>query len=154
MVRLSGEVPRALARATKLPQETRGDAPLTLTIVLNRTDQQGFDEFLRGVQDPQSPTYRNYLSPREQADRFGPSKKAYDEVRAWLRRKGFHLVEGSANRLKLTVRGTRRRAVEEFAIEIGDYRIGEKFFFANDREPGVPAELAPYIQVVAGLTDW
>src|SRR5207253_9680249 len=49
----------------------RGKDPLTLTIVLNRTDQPGFDEFLKAVQNPLSPMYRQYLSPQEQADRFG-----------------------------------------------------------------------------------
>src|SRR5437660_3700701 len=80
LVRLHDEVPAALANATKITKADAGNDPLTLTIVLNRTDQKGLDEFLRGVQDPQSPTYRHYLSPREQARQFGPSQQAYNEV--------------------------------------------------------------------------
>src|SRR5438132_5846598 len=72
LVRLHDEVPAALANATKITKADAGNDPLTLTIVLNRTDQQAFDSFLREVQDPQSPSYRHYLSPREQAERFGP----------------------------------------------------------------------------------
>src|SRR5439155_25393126 len=97
-------------RRNETPQNESRRRSLTLTVVLNRTDQEGFDEFLRGVQDPQSPTYRHYLSPREQAERFGPSSQAYRAVLAWLRRNDFTLVEGSANRLTLTVRGTRESA--------------------------------------------
>ncbi|MDX6410084.1 MAG: hypothetical protein QOE13_3155, partial [Gaiellaceae bacterium] len=114
VVRLSGEVPSALSGATKLRRTKAEDAPLTLTVVLNRTDQQGFDAFLRDVQDPQSPSYRQYLSPRAQAGRFGPGPQTYDAVRTWLRRKGFSVIEGSANRLTLTVRGTRKSAEEAF----------------------------------------
>src|SRR5260370_1747882 len=63
LVRLSGEVPVALSRATKLSETSRADdSPLTLTIVLNRTDQPGFDAFLQAVQDPNSPHFRHYLT--------------------------------------------------------------------------------------------
>src|SRR5712691_9750547 len=126
LARIHDGVPAALANATKTPKANAGKNPLTLTIVLKRDDQQGFDEFLRGVQDPQSPTYRHYLTPREQADRFGPSKKAYDEVSGWLRHKGLRVVEGSANRLTLTVSGTRKNAEEAFGVKIDDYRSGER----------------------------
>src|SRR5947209_949485 len=44
-VRLRGQVPAAISRATKIRKAKAGDMPLTLTIVLNRTDQKGFDEF-------------------------------------------------------------------------------------------------------------
>src|SRR5207253_377936 len=107
MVRLQGEVPAALSSATKLPRAAAADRSLTLTIVLNRTDQPGFEAFLRGAQDPQSPSYGHYLSQREQADRFGPSPLEYKVVLDWLRRKRFTLAQGSANRLTITIRGTR-----------------------------------------------
>src|SRR5436190_2805880 len=65
-VRLPGEVPAALKSATKL-RSTTTEAPLTLTIVLKRTDQQGFDQFVASVQDSKSASFRKYLNPREQA---------------------------------------------------------------------------------------
>lgn len=151
-LRLGGTVPHALAQATKL-ENKHGSEPLTLTIVLNRDDQAGFDNFLQQVQDPKSELYRRYLTPREQAERFGPSQQDYDSVQRRLRSSGFTLVEGSANRLTLTVRGTRRIAAQLFGVEIADYRIGANTFYANDREPSVPAELAPHIQAVIGLSD-
>ncbi|HEX8069805.1 MAG TPA: protease pro-enzyme activation domain-containing protein [Pyrinomonadaceae bacterium] len=153
MARLRGAVPAALARAERLPERAAAASPLALTVVLNRTDQQGFEAFLRDVQNPQSPAYRRYLSPREQADRFGPSPQAYREVSAWLRSKGFSFSEGSANRLTLTVRGTRKRAEEAFGIQIADYRSGDRTFYANDRDPALPAELAPHVQAVIGLSN-
>jgi len=152
-VRLPGEVPAALSGATKVRRTKADDALLTLTVVLNRTDQQGFDEFLKTVQNPLSPMYRRYLSPQEQADRFGPSRQAYDEVAAWLRRKGFTVMEGSANRLTVTVRGTRRYAEKAFKMRIGDYRLGDRTFYANDRDPAIPAPIARYVQAVIGLSN-
>ena len=153
LVRRGGAVPEALARAERLDVRAANTSPLALTVVLNRTDQPGFEAFLRDVQDPRSPAYRHYLSPRAQADRFGPSPQAYDEVSAWLRRKGFRVLEGSENRLTLTVRGTRQSAEDAFGVRIGEYRSGDRTFYANDREPVVPVELAPYVQAVVGLSN-
>jgi hypothetical protein len=153
LVRLPGEVPAGLSGATKLRRTKVADAPLTLTVVLNRTDQKGFDEFLRGVQNAQSPSYRRYLRPGEQADRFGPSQPEYVAVLGWLRQNGFTLVEGSANRLTLTVSAARAQAENAFGIRIGDYQVGDKIFYANDREPAVPAKIAPYVQAVIGLSN-
>ena len=79
--------------------------PLTLTIVLRRTDEAGFERYLAGVQDPHSLSYRHFLTQPELADQFGPSRAAYDDVLAWLQAQGFVLVQGSANRLTLTVSG-------------------------------------------------
>ncbi|HEX3086019.1 MAG TPA: protease pro-enzyme activation domain-containing protein, partial [Pyrinomonadaceae bacterium] len=83
-VTLAGEVPAALTRAKKLNREEKSNEPVTLTVVLKRTDQEGFEKFLEGVQDPQSQSYRQYLNPREQADRFGPASQIYQEVSEWL----------------------------------------------------------------------
>ena len=105
-VPLPGHDLAALADATPLPAGT-DSAPLALTFVLKRDDQAGFDRYLRDVYDPRSSAYRRFLTPREIADRFGPSPDAYDRVRRYLRTNGFELAEGSPNRLTLTVRGTR-----------------------------------------------
>jgi hypothetical protein len=89
-VRLQGGVPRALNRSRKIHRQNSGAEPLTLTIVLKRTDQRAFEKFLKGLQDSGSPSYRQYLSPAEQADRFGPSSQTYAEVSEWLSRRGFN----------------------------------------------------------------
>src|SRR5262245_7825547 len=52
LVRLPGEVPPAVMKATRLSTSPALDARVTLTIVLNRNDQRGFDAFLRDVKDP------------------------------------------------------------------------------------------------------
>ena len=58
MVRLAGEVPSALARATRLPEKMAADAPLTLTIILKHTDQAGFDRYFKEVYDERLPSFR------------------------------------------------------------------------------------------------
>ena len=153
LVRLPGHVLPALTGATPVPATPGVDAePLTLTLVLKREDQAGFDQYLRDVNDLSSPNYRRFLTQSELSDRFGPSREAYDGVLSYLQHNGFTLVEGSANRLTLTVRGTRAQAERTFAVRIGDYQIGDTRFHANDREPALPRKLAHTIAAVSGLS--
>src|SRR4051794_1555596 len=49
-----GVMTRSLAGATKLAETLPADMPLTLTVLLNRADQQAFESFLHGVQNPGS----------------------------------------------------------------------------------------------------
>jgi kumamolisin len=57
-------------------------------VVLRRTDQQGFERCLAAVENPRSPLYRHFLTQRQLAARFGPSRQAYGAVLGWLRSQG------------------------------------------------------------------
>src|SRR6476646_5905929 len=69
--------PGKSTEATRRSEIFPGDDPLTLTIVLNRDDQHGFEQFLEGIKRTGSPSYRSFLKPREQAECFGPSVASY-----------------------------------------------------------------------------
>lgn len=160
-VRLKGHVLPALASATrqsdwaKWPTGTDAiDAQdITLTIVLNRDDEAGFQQYLHDVYDPSSPIFRKFLTAGQIAERFGPSQQAYNETLAWLKSKNFELDEGSANRMTLTVRGARADAEHAFDVHINDYRSGERSFHANDDEPSLPMDVAAHVLAIQGLSD-
>ncbi|WP_347261382.1 protease pro-enzyme activation domain-containing protein [Rudaea sp.] len=160
--RLAGHVLPALANATRQSQSwtkwlTGTDASdaqeVALTIVLNRDDEAGFQQYLHDVYDPASPVFRRFLTPAQIADRFGPSQAAYDETLAWLKSQNFELAEGSANRMTLTVRGARADAERAFDVHIDDYAFGERNFYANDTGPSLPAALAAHVRYIGGLSN-
>lgn len=154
LVRLPGHVLDALERAAPVAASPGAEAePLTLTVTLKRADQAGFERYLHDVYDPHSPRFRHFLKQSQITARFGPTKKAYDEARAYLEQTGFTLVQGSANRLTLTVRGKRPQAERAFSFAIRDYQLGSRGFYANDRDPLVPANISRDIQAIAGLTN-
>lgn len=153
-VELPGHQLGVLAQATPLAMSPRvASDPITLTLVLRRFDQAGMDAFLRDVQDPQSPRFRQFLSQDELAQRFGPSQQAYDAVLAYLQQSGFTLVDGSSNRLTLTVRGTREQAERAFYTTIQDFQLNSRVFYANTSNPAVPSSIASYILTVGGLNN-
>jgi Pro-kumamolisin, activation domain/Bacterial Ig-like domain (group 1) len=152
MVRLSGHVLPALKEGKVIQSPPNsGNREITLTLTLKRDHQKAFERFLRELYDSHSPKYHHFLSQHEIARRFGPSKKTYDATLAYLRANGFKLVQGSKNRMTITVRGTRAEAEQAFNMKIRDYQLGERTFYANDTEPAMPKNLAPRVQAVVGL---
>src|SRR5579862_7551385 len=92
MVRLPGHVLPVLAHATEVKQPfnarghlAHGSDPIAVTIVLKRDDQAGFDRYLKDVYDSHSKNFHRYLKQRQLADRFGPSRAAYNRVLAYMR---------------------------------------------------------------------
>src|ERR1700728_449361 len=154
MIPLPGHVLPALAKATAMPSRSNSGAQLiTLTLVLKRDDQTGFERYLKDLYDPHSANFRHFLTPAQIADRFGPSPDDYDAVLSYLHSNALVFVTGSKNRWTLTVRGTRGEAELAFNTSIGDYRIGPRLFQANSSDPKVPAAIAARIQNVAGLSN-
>jgi subtilase family serine protease len=154
MVRLSGHVLPALAKATALPSKPNSDAqPLTLTVVLRRDDQTGFERYLHELYDPRSKNFHHFLTLRAVADRFGPSRDAYSSLLRYFRQYGFELVHGTNDRLTVIVRGTRADAEHAFDVTFGDYKIGGITFYAVARDPAVPAGLSAHILDIGGLSN-
>ena len=99
--------------------------------MLKRDHHGSFEQYLRSVYDPRSDDFHHFLSQREIANHFVPSQREYEEVRAFLITHGLSLVEGLSNRMTLTVRGSRASVENAFGVNIGDYRIGKRTFYAN-----------------------
>lgn len=151
-VRLAGGAQPGLSGLVSAATEKPGQ-PLTLTVVLRRTRQAAFERYLSAVQDRASRLYHHYLSPAAQAARFGPTRAAYAQVRAWLRAEGFAIVQGSSNRLSLSVRGTLAEAERAFDTPIRRFRASGGALYANTRAPAVPRRLARHVEAVTGLSD-
>jgi len=153
-VTLPGHVPAVVASAIAQARDPQAaNQAITLTVMLNLTDQAGFKAFEASLQDPSSPNYRHPVSGAEITQRFGPSPEAYNTVLGYLQQSGFTLVEGSNNRRTIMVRGTRAQAEAAFQVSIVDYQRGSFSFHAPSRNPSLPAALAPLIAGISGLSN-
>src|ERR1700676_3014995 len=107
-VALPDHVMGILTHATPLPRTPQMDQDsLTVCVMLNLSDQSGFDAFEMDFNDPSSPNYHKTINAADLTARFGPTQEAYNTVLAYLQQNGFTLAVGSANRLTITVRGAR-----------------------------------------------
>ena len=68
---------------------------LQLNLVLPVRDQAGLDAFVAAVNDPYSPSYRQFLTVPEFTQRFGPTQQDYDAVLAFAKANGLTVVGGT-----------------------------------------------------------
>jgi hypothetical protein len=129
------------------------DGHMTLTVTLNRDDEAGFQRYLHDVYDPASAHFRKFWSQARLTKQFGPSRQSYESVVHYLRHRGFTVIQGSKNRLTVSVRGTRDAAQSAFAIHVNDYSLGDVRFYANDADPALPKAVARHVRAISGLSD-
>jgi kumamolisin len=147
--------PSAVAVAAKAGSN---DESMPLTIVLQRSDPVAFERYLHDLYDPASPRFRQFLTPREVSDRFGPSEADYAEVRRYFTEHGLVAVTDSSNRMTLSLVGSRGAVENALEVGIKDYLLhessvlGDRAFHANVEEPRLPAAVASKVQAVAGLS--
>jgi hypothetical protein len=153
MVRIAGGAPPALPARSTAMSAHQAQRTLTVTVMLKRTDQTGFDQYLRKVYDRSSPLHGHFLGQTHLADRFGPTAIAYGRVASWLTAQGLRVTQRSANRLSLSARGTRAQAERAFDTPIREFAAGKGAVYSNVRAPAVPPSLAGSVAAVMGLSD-
>jgi kumamolisin len=148
---LQGHISPAMATARWLGSVER-DRPLTITIGLPVRDPAGLAQAVEAVSDPNSPAYRQYVTPDEFAARYGADPAAYQKVIDWGHAAGL-AVEAHANRLVAQVTGSAAELENALHVQLG-YRLrpdGSRFF-APDREPSIDLDVA--IGHISGLDDF
>lgn len=118
---------------------------INITVGFKMKDQSGFDTLLKSLYDPSSPNYKHFLTNQEITDRYGPTQEGYDAVISYMESYGFTTTMKFPNRLIADFQGTRSQAEQTFHISIDDYKQGDRIFYANDTDPGVPSNIAPFI---------
>ncbi len=153
MKALPGHVPPATAHSKAtgvLPPTER----LRLAIGLPLRNASGLDGFLAQVYDPASPNYRQFLTPDQFTERFGPTTHDYQAVMEFAQTNGLSVAAPQRNRLLLDVTGSVGDIQRAFHITLRTYRHPSEAreFFAPDLEPNVEARLP--ICDISGLNNY
>jgi subtilase family serine protease len=109
---------------------------------------------LAAQQNPTSPSFHQWLTPAQYADRFGISQADVNQVSAWLQAQGFSVVETPPSRTWIVLSGTAAQVESALHTEIHNYAANGKAFFANSSEPSVPAALANITLGFRGLSNY
>ena len=110
---------------------------MQLDLVLSLRDQAGLDAFVKDLHNPNSSSYRSFLTPAEFTERFGPTQADYDAVVRFAKSSGFEIVGGSRDGMIVQVKGTVAVIEAAFHVSLNTYihPTEERIFFAPDREP-------------------
>lgn len=116
--------------------------------------QQELDDFTESLSEKNSPNYHHWLTPDEFGARFGPAQEDVDAVNGWLTLHGFAVNTVYASRTTIDFSGTAAQVREAFRTEIHLYEVNGVRHIANNRDPQVPAALAPAIAGIVSLHDF
>ena len=124
---------------------------LHLAIALAGRDQGGLDRLLAALADPRSPHFHHYISARQFAARFGPDPAAVRALSRWLATQGLRPSRWDGGAL-LDLQGTVAQLQRALGVRLSRYRLQGGVRFASDREPLLPAALAPTVSTIVGLS--
>jgi len=120
-------------------------------IAAQKTDLQ---HFLAAQQNPASPSFHNWLTPEQFADRFGLPASDVEKVSAWLRSQGFRIDSTARGRIWINFSGTAGQLYSAFHVEMHRYRLNGRIHYANANDPVIPAELAGLAAGFHGLNNF
>src|SRR2546422_7696132 len=126
------------------------NAPIELVAILNLQDEDGLRALIAAQNDPDSPSYHQFLTPEEFVQRFSPSPSAYSAVVSYFQERGF-AVETTPNRQLVVANGTATKVEQTFKTELHSFYFQGKVHYANTSAPSIPAHLATSIRAVQGL---
>jgi subtilase family serine protease len=87
-------------------------------ISLKLSDASGLETFVNEVNDRFSPNYRQFLSPEQVAERFGPTQSDVDAIVSFLTESGFKVTDVSKNRFVIVAEGTAKQVSSAFRTEL------------------------------------
>ncbi len=148
---LKGNVhPLAQARYDQGP----ANASLTadrMELVLKRSPGQelALRQTLASLQDPNTPSYRKWLTPEQLGARFGAADADVQTVSTWLTSQGFKVAKVNKAKTLIEFSGTIGQLEAAFHTQIHTFVVHGEQHLANVSDPQIPTALAP---VVAGLS--
>ncbi|MDQ6807682.1 MAG: protease pro-enzyme activation domain-containing protein, partial [Actinomycetota bacterium] len=125
---------------------------MNVTVALAPRDPPALAAFASAVSTPGSVLHRNYITPAQFAQRFGPTPAAIASVRSTLLAHGLEPGAVSANGLAIPVQATAGALSGAFSVSFSRVLApGGRVAFANTAAPLFDASVAGLVQGVVGL---
>ena len=136
----------------------QGAAPLDLRmdrmlLVLKRSPEQesALQKLLEDQQDKSSARYRQWLTPEQFGQQFGPADSDIQKVTAWLQGHGLQNVQVSKGRTVIEFSGTAAQVEETLGTSIRKFAVNGEAHWANASDPKIPAALSAAVEGVFTL---
>ncbi|MGH9443835.1 MAG: S53 family peptidase [Thermoanaerobaculia bacterium] len=159
---------RPLTRGERVPIMERVDLPANgsdlgpadlsapldrMTLVLSRTAaaSAALREFLSAVQDPASPDYHHWLTPREFGLRFGITDSEIDAVAGWLEDQGLSIDGIPEGRGWINFSGPVSRVETAFATRIHEFSGSSRTRPMRLDPVSAPPEISGLLEGLASL---
>ncbi|EWM16544.1 peptidase [Kutzneria sp. 744] len=124
---------------------------LTFRVYLKLADQAGLEAAATAVSDPNSASYKKFLSTDEVRTRFAPTAAAVSAVRSWLSSAGFSAGDVPSNNAYVSATGTVDQVQKTFGVTLGEYKVKGKTLRSQDRALSVPTSVASLVSGVVNI---
>jgi hypothetical protein len=150
---LRGHVPAVVSRLQPAARLGEGHR-LKLAIGLPFRDPAGLTALLQQLNDPASPSYRQWLTPEQFTEKFGPTEADYQAVAAWAQANRLKVTATHPNRVLLDVEGSASDIEQALHVQLQVYQHPNeaRTFYAPDAEPRL--DLAVPILHISGLDNY
>ena len=118
------------------------------------TQETQLAQLIAQQNDPKSPLYQHYLSPKDFGAQFGVAQSDIDTVTAWLQSHGFTVTQVPAGNRSVVFSGTAAQVAEAFNTQIRRYAVRGAVHYANASDPQIPAALADSVGGIVKLHDF
>jgi len=127
---------------------------ITLTTLPTPAQQKAINLLLAQQQNPKSSNYHKWLTPEQYADRFGLSRNDMQQMAAWLKSKGFTMIQQARGRNWISFTGTAAQVQNAFGTEIHHFNVNGELHYANATPPQIPAALSGVVTGFRGFDDF
>jgi subtilase family serine protease len=124
---------------------------LAISLTRSPERQRAFEQLLADQQDPSSPAYHHWLSPREVGQRFGATEHDIGVIADWLRARGLAVDSISNGRTRIRFSGPAAAVGAAFATSLRYYRVGGEKRIGYATSVRIPAAFAGVVASVTGL---
>jgi subtilase family serine protease len=129
----------------------RGEVPIAVALRWRHAPK--LTRFTNAVSDPNSPSYRQFLSAGEFRARYSPSPARVAAVQDFLRSRGFHMTGVSQSRMLVDAVGSVRNAERAFHTKLRRYHVGGHVLRAAAKPVSMPGSVARGVVGVIGLSE-
>jgi subtilase family serine protease len=116
-------------------------------------NQEALDLLIESLSDPSSSNYRQFLTPDQFAEKFGPTEDDYQAVIAFAQSQGLTVTATHSNRTVLDVSGAVADVEKAFHLNMMFWAHPVRGqFYAPDREPSLDLDVK--VLDIAGLDNY
>jgi subtilase family serine protease len=142
------------ASAVKAVDDSLKMKHLQLVLKPSAQRQAALEKLIAGQHDPQSPTYRKWLTPQQYGESFGLVDADIATVTAWLEAQGFTVNSVYPNKTQIDFSGTAGQVRHAFTTNEMVYTINGEKHLSNDSDIRIPVALQSVVAGVMGLNDF
>jgi len=144
-----GGTPQLRSDILVTPLET--SKPLHIGVSLQLRNQDKLNAFLKDLRDPNSTTYRKYLTPEAFKAAYAPTDQDVQVVVAHLQKNGFSNITVAPNNLLVSADGNALNVAAAFNASMKQFSTDGEQFYGNDSDAQVPQSLGRLVSGVLGL---